>query len=343
MSNSESCPLIPRNFPRAQRTRRPPQPLAFVGNYLRRRGKCCAFFRSTLVGRLPISLFAFSQSSIRLSFFSRRVFGDELWFWGWGGGVVIEFSLTNMFWKNSLDVRSSLFWRVAFENPFSGANFCFSSLVVAFCFLVVFCLCFCFMFRLFAPGHVFEKFSWCQVFVFFLRVAFENKFSGANFCFSCLVVASCFFVVFCLCFCFMLRLFAPGHVLEKFSWCQVLVFGEKLLLQDLDFCFACFGALQPQLLHGFFFFGSSPGNAGVKFSSCRVWFPATSIGTFSGASFCFKVSFSALRVLVPSSHGFCTVFRLFSRKCFLVRGLVSATICSFSALSLSLSLLSLSR
>ena len=35
------------------------------------------------------------------------------------------------------------------------------------------------------------------------------------------------------------------------------------------------------------------------------------------ANFCFEVSFSALRVLVPSSHGFCTVFRLFSRKCFM--------------------------
>ena len=63
-----------------------------------------------------------------------------------------------MFWKNSLAVRSSLFLRVAFENPFSGASFCFSCLVVASCFLVVFCLCFCFMFRLFAPGHVLENY-----------------------------------------------------------------------------------------------------------------------------------------------------------------------------------------
>ena len=111
------------------------------------------------------------------------------------------------------------------------------------CILVAFCLCFCFTFRLFAPGHVLEKFSWCQVFVFFwelllriifwartfifrvflffifsgvlplfllyvsafrsrtrigkillmsgfrffLRVAFENKFSRANFYFSCLL------------------------------------------------------------------------------------------------------------------------------------------------------------
>ena len=39
-------------------------------------------------------------------------------------------------------------------------------------------------------------------------------------------------------------------------------------------------------------------------------------GKFSGANFCFKVSICALHVLVPSSHGFCTVFRLFSRKSF---------------------------
>ena len=62
---------------------------------------------------------------------------------------------------------------------------------------------------------------------FFQRVAFANKFSGANFCFSCLVVVSWFLVVFCLCFCFMFRIFAPGDVLEKLSWCQVLVFVGK--------------------------------------------------------------------------------------------------------------------
>ena len=41
-----------------------------------------------------------------------------------------------MFWKNSLDVRLSLFLRVAFWNPFSGANFCFFFSV--FLWLVVF-------------------------------------------------------------------------------------------------------------------------------------------------------------------------------------------------------------
>ena len=58
-SNSESCPLTPGNFPRAPRTRRPPQPLAFVGSYLCRRGKCCAFFAARLSGDFP-SLFFFA-------------------------------------------------------------------------------------------------------------------------------------------------------------------------------------------------------------------------------------------------------------------------------------------
>ena len=41
--------------------------------------------------------------------------------------------------------------------------------------------------------------------------------SLANFCFSCLVLVGCFLVVFCLCFCLMFWLFAPGNTLEKFS------------------------------------------------------------------------------------------------------------------------------
>ena len=116
------------------------------------------FFAARLSGDFPSRCLRFLRALSVLAFFREGFLGTSSDS-GVGGGVVIEFSLTNMFRKNSLDVRSSLFRRVAFENPFSGANFDFSSLVVAFCFLVVFCLCFCFMFRLFAPGHVFEKFS----------------------------------------------------------------------------------------------------------------------------------------------------------------------------------------
>ena len=123
---------------------------------------CCGFL--FFIGVLPMSLLYVS------AFRSRTCFGKISW--------------CQVFF---------FFLRVAFENKFSGANFYFSCPVVASCLLVAFCLCFCFMFRLFAPGHVLEKFSWCQVFVFFfLRVAFENKFSGANFYFSCLVVVLVF-------------------------------------------------------------------------------------------------------------------------------------------------------
>ena len=69
------------------------------------------------------------------------------------------------------------------------------------CFLVVFSQCLFFIVCLLAPGHVLEN-SLDVRFSLFLRVAFWNPFSGANFCFSCLVVACCFLVVFCLCFCF---------------------------------------------------------------------------------------------------------------------------------------------
>ena len=50
-----------------------------------------------------------------------------------------------------------------------------------------------------------------------IRSASWNKFSGANICLSCFVVVCCFWVGFCLCFCFMLWLFALGHVLAKLS------------------------------------------------------------------------------------------------------------------------------
>ena len=136
---------------------------------------------------------------------------------------------------------------------------------------------------------------------FFLRVAFENKFSGANFCFSCLVVASCFF-------CGVL----PMFLFYVTAFRSRTRFGKILLMSGLGFlgknfcCKISISALRVLVPsnHSFctVFFGSSPRSAGVNFFSCRVWFPATSIGKFSGANFCFKVSFSALRVLVPSSY-----------------------------------------
>ena len=113
-----------------------------------------------------------------------------------------------MFWKNSLDVRSSVFLRVAFENPFSGANFCFSCLVVASCFLVAFFLCFCFMFRLFAPGHVLEN-SLDVRSSLFLRVPLRINFRERTFVFLVLLWLLVFLVVvayvFALCFGFSLQ------------------------------------------------------------------------------------------------------------------------------------------
>ena len=79
------------------------------------------------------------------------------WLFAYVFALLFVFSLQDVLWKNSLDVRSSLFLRVAFWNPFSGANFCFSCLLVACCFLVVFCLCFFFIVCLFTPEHVLEN------------------------------------------------------------------------------------------------------------------------------------------------------------------------------------------
>ena len=108
MSNSESCPLIPWNFPRAQRTRRPPQPLAFVGNYLRRRGKCCAFFRSTLVGTSARFFFGFSPGSAGVKFSSCQ---------DWFPAIFIgNFSGANFCFKVSFSALRVLLW---FRHVFS--------------------------------------------------------------------------------------------------------------------------------------------------------------------------------------------------------------------------------
>ena len=57
-----------------------------------------------------------------------------LWCFAYVFALCLVFSLQDMFWKTSLDVRSSLFLRVLFWNPFSGASFRFSCFLVACCF-----------------------------------------------------------------------------------------------------------------------------------------------------------------------------------------------------------------
>ena len=51
------------------------------------------FFRDPFLETFPIIL-GFFQSSIRLSFFGQRIFGEELWIRGWGLCLAI-FSLKN--------------------------------------------------------------------------------------------------------------------------------------------------------------------------------------------------------------------------------------------------------
>ena len=109
-----------------------------------------------------------------------------------------------------------LFLGSLFGIHFRGRTFVFPVFLWHVAVLVAFCLCFCFIVCLFAPGRALEN-SLDVRSSLFLRVAFWNPFSGANFYFSCLLVACCFLVVFCLCFFFIVCLFAPEHVLEKFS------------------------------------------------------------------------------------------------------------------------------
>ena len=109
--------------------------------------------------------------------------------------------------------------------------------------------------------------------------------------------------------------------------------GESLLLSGLGFCdfsenFSgasfCFEVTISALLvlvrssHRFCaeFFGFSPANVGEIFSFVidRSGFLRPFSGKVPGANFCFEVSISALRVLVPSSHSFSIFFRHFSRK-----------------------------
>ena len=55
------------------------------------------------------------------------------------------------------------------------------------------------------------------------------QFSCANFCFGCLRWCVFVFLLFCLCFCLVRSFFLSRQVFEKFSSCQVLVFGVRSL------------------------------------------------------------------------------------------------------------------
>ena len=111
---------------------------------------------------------------------------------------------------------------------------------------MVFCLCLCLIVCLFAPGHVLEIFLDVRSSLF-LRVAFWNPCSGANFGFSCLVVACCFVVVFCLWFAFLFVL-----SLQDMFWKNSL---------DVSLLFF-YGSL----------FGSIFGSELLFFLSCRGFF-----------------------------------------------------------------------
>ena len=114
------------------------------------------------------------------------------------------------------------------------------------CFLVLFCLCFCFIVWRCSP----ESFLKNSLLV---RCEFWKKFSGANFWFLAFVSRWCFFVLFCLCFRFIMWLCSPesfpkiyflvrcafwkkfsGANFWFFSLCVPLVF---LVLFCLCFCF----------------------------------------------------------------------------------------------------------
>ena len=161
---------------------------------------------------------------------------------------------------------------------------------------------------------------------FFLRVAFENKFSGASLCFlvllRLLVFLWCFANVFVLCFGFSLQdTFWKNSLDVSSSFC-----GKEFLLQDLDFCFACF-----------FFFGFSPGNAGVNFLLVRSGFLRLLSDNFRERTSVSRSRFQ-LCVFWCLLAMVCTVFRLFSRKCFSCQGSGFCNHWLFQrALSLSLS------
>ena len=102
-----------------------------------------------------------------------------------------------------------------------------------------------------------------------------DPFSGANFCFSCLVVACCFLVVFCSCFCFIVWSF-PSRT----------CFGKFLLMSGL------------LVLLGSFFLGTHRFWIGVF---CRfVWVFVRKQGETAAA---FRFSLSAFILLLSFSWG----------------------------------------
>ena len=106
---------------------------------------------------------------------------------------------------------------------FSGANFCFSCLLVASCFFVLFCLCFCIMFGFSLQDMFWKKNLLMSGLRFFWGSPLGINFRERTFAFLVLLWLVFFCGVFPM-FLLYVRLFAPGHVFEKFSWCQVFAF-----------------------------------------------------------------------------------------------------------------------